>query len=248
MGNSALAPYSMCTANLARQFHDESRVEIYAGDNATVFLNVYDLNEDWLQTNNLFRDVLKIGGAFHTGVEAYGREWSYGQEGVSCTQPRTHEVHIYRQSISMGMTNKNPAEVMELIELQVVPCWQGSDYDILSRNCCSFADFLCFRLVRRHIPRWVNRFPKVASAASRGLGKVMDIGSSVSNSYSNEPSHLGRSISLASGQSEASLTTVASPASTSPSSSEGGSPRSLQGSWPAYGDVKGDKDARPFHW
>mmetsp|Transcript_57342 Transcript_57342/g.158717 ORF Transcript_57342/g.158717 Transcript_57342/m.158717 type:complete len:257 (+) Transcript_57342:165-935(+) len=234
MGN---APYSTCGSNIARHLHgDDSRAEIYAADNALVFLNVYDLNEDWLHANNLFRDVLKIGGAFHTGVEVYGNEWSYGQEGVSSTNPRRHEVHIYRQSVTMGMTHKSPGEVMQLIQYDVMPRWQGSEYDILRRNCCSFADFLCGRLVRKHIPGWVNRFPKVASAASRGLGKVMDFGGSVSTAASNDASHLGRSVSAISGQSEASVTTVASPASTSRTSSEAGTPRSPRG-WP---DVEPD--------
>jgi len=245
MGN---APYSTCGTSFARHLHaDESRAEICAAGNNTVYLSVYDLNEDWLQANNLFRNVLHIGGAFHTGVEVYGREWSYGQEGVSSIQPRRHEVHIFRQSVYMGMTTKTPAEVIELLQIEVMPRWTGSDYDILRRNCCSFADFLCGRLVRKHIPGWVNRFPKVASAASRGLGKVMDFGGSVSNAASNDARHLGRSLSVVSGQSEASVTTVASPASTSPASSEPSSPRSPRWSGDHL-EAEHGEDLRPFRW
>mmetsp|Transcript_37821 Transcript_37821/g.85303 ORF Transcript_37821/g.85303 Transcript_37821/m.85303 type:complete len:254 (-) Transcript_37821:31-792(-) len=208
---------STCSDGLMRRVREESQAEIFVADDTTVYLNVYDLNEDWLRANHLFRNVLHIGGAFHTGVEVYGREWSYGQEGVSSTAPRRHEVHVYRQSISMGTTHKTPMEVMELIQFHVMPRWSGSDYNILKRNCCSFADFLCCRLVGEGIPGWVNRFPKVASAASRGLGKVMDFGGSVSSS--NEQ-HLSRTMSTMSEQSEASVTTVASLATASSDSSE----------------------------
>mmetsp|Transcript_174255 Transcript_174255/g.423911 ORF Transcript_174255/g.423911 Transcript_174255/m.423911 type:complete len:249 (-) Transcript_174255:105-851(-) len=247
MGN---APYSTCGATLARHLHgDEPQAEIQAADDAQVYLNVYDLNEDWLRANNLFRDFLKIGGAFHTGVELYGREWSYGQEGVSSSQPRAHAVHIYRTSVPMGMTSQSRAEVLQFLEQEVMPRWQGGDYDILRRNCCSFADFLCSRLVQKHIPGWVTRFPKVASAASRGFGKVMDFGGSVSNAASNDARNFGRSLSAVSGQSQASVTTVPSPASTSPSSSEPGSPRTPRRGWSdVEPDSSREEDWRPVHW
>mmetsp|Transcript_57322 Transcript_57322/g.153512 ORF Transcript_57322/g.153512 Transcript_57322/m.153512 type:complete len:254 (-) Transcript_57322:51-812(-) len=251
MGN---AP-GTCSTTLAWHLKSEDlRSEILTPNDCRVFLNVYDLNEDWVRANRLFRDNLKIGGAFHTGVEVHGQEWSYGQEGVSSVQPRAHEVHIYRQSIDMGLTGKSPAEVLELIERKVMPYWDGGEYDLLHRNCCSFADFLCRRLVDKRIPAWVNRFPKVASAAHRSLGKVVDFGGSVSNAASNEhdfvsrslssdthDGQLSRSLSVVSVLSQASMTTI----STSPSSSECGSPRSSPHG-PSRSDPE-DEDFRPFH-
>jgi len=243
MGN---ASYSTCGAALARPPHgDDPRAEVVG--HGCVFLNVYDLNQDWLHANNLFHDVLRIGGAFHAGVEVYGREWSFGQEGVSSTPPRAHEVHIYRKSIPMGRTDMSPAEVSQLVECDVVPRWQRGDYDLLRRNCCSFADFLCGRLVRRRIPGVVDRFPKVASAASRGLGKVMDFGGSVSTGAPSEPRHGGRSFSAMSNESQASMTTAASPASTSPSSSEPGTPRTPPSrGWSMEPETSREEDSRHF--
>ena len=39
-----------------------------------------------------------IGGAFHSGVEVFGNEWSYGKRGVTCQPPRAAEDHVYRCS------------------------------------------------------------------------------------------------------------------------------------------------------
>mmetsp|Transcript_44115 Transcript_44115/g.127594 ORF Transcript_44115/g.127594 Transcript_44115/m.127594 type:complete len:252 (+) Transcript_44115:109-864(+) len=243
MGN---APYSTCGATLARHLHgDEPQAEIQAADDAQVYLNVYDLNEDWLHANNLSLHVLNLGGAFHTGVEVFGREWSYGQEGVSSNEPRAHAVHIYRMSVPMGATDKGHAEVMQLIEREVMLGWQGSDYDILRHNCCSFADFLCARLAGKRIPGWVSRFPKVASAASRGFGKVVDFGGAVSHASSNDVRNFRRSLSTLSSRSQASVTTVPSPASTSPSSSEPGTPRTAPRGLSDF-ELE-DEDSRPVH-
>jgi len=242
MGNALLIPTSACTTKLVNTCHASHEAVEERREHTAVFLNVYDLNEDWLQTNNLFRDVLKIGGAFHTGIQVHEHEWSYGQHGVSSTEPRMHQTHIYRQSILMGTTRKSASEVLELIKRHIIPRWQGSDYDLLRRNCCTFADFLCMRLVRKRIPGWVSRFSKMASHASSGLGKVVDIGSSASDSNSNEASLPGRSLSLTSRLSDASAATassLASLASTSASSSEADSstPRSF---W-AVSDERGDE-------
>lgn len=183
MGNAA---YVSCADDtvLARVVSAE---EIDMVGTAVVFLNVYDLNEDWLQANSIFNDVLQIGGAFHTGVEIFGQEWSYGQEGVSPARPRCHEVHVFRQSVPMGITDRMPHEVMQLVEGELSPKWQGSDYHLLRRNCCSWSDALCRRLVNKPIPGWVNRFPKVASAATRGLGNVVSFGASVSGATPRSP-------------------------------------------------------------
>merc|ERR1740138_898034 len=165
---------SSCGTKIARAL-SEGEISASESSNA-VWLSVYDLNEDWLQTNKLFVDILRIGGAFHTAVEVYGQEWSYGQDGVSQIQPRSHEVHIFRQSIFMGMTRLSSEEVSKIMETELASRWCGSDYDLLRKNCCTFANMICRRLVSKPIPAWVNRFPKVASAASRGFGTVMDIG------------------------------------------------------------------------
>lgn len=149
--------------------------DVDANDSAAVFLNVYDLSEDWLHANNIFVDVLRLGGAFHTGVEAHGKEWSFGQKGVTRSTPRRHDVHVYRQSVPMGLTMCSAAEVLGIIERDLLPRWRGEDYELFRRNCCSFSDVLCRRLCGKPIPLWVNRFPKLALAARRRWSKMVDM-------------------------------------------------------------------------
>jgi len=149
--------------------------DIDANDSSAVFLNVYDLSEDWLHANNIFVDVLQLGGAFHAGVEVHGKEWSYGSSGVSWIAPRSHDVHIYRQSVLIGLTMSNPVEIITKLEREVKPHWPGDDYDLFKRNCCNFSDELCQLLAGKQIPAWVNRFPTLALAATRRWKKMMEM-------------------------------------------------------------------------
>lgn len=147
-----------------------------------VVLNVYDLGEDWIEANDMFSEFLQIGGAFHTGVEVYGYEWTFGCEGVSCGQPRSHDVHVYRQSVVIGVTRFQPAEVIRIIREEMLPIFDGNDYHLLRKNCCSFANQFCQRIVGQGIPAWVDRFPKVAKRMSGSLPRF--VGGSVAKSGS----------------------------------------------------------------
>lgn len=133
-------------------------------DKATVFINVYDLNEELRAANRIASDIMQIGGVFHAGIEIHGHEWSYGNDGVTCTEPRKHGVHVYRQSISMGTTLQTEQQVKTYMEEVMVGRWDGDDYNLFSRNCCSFVDEACKWLIGQGLPSWVNRLARFASA------------------------------------------------------------------------------------
>lgn len=141
--------------------------QVHSG--AYVVLNVYDLGKGWMQANDMFSDVFQVGGAFHAAVEVYGREWSFGCEGITCDQPRSHEVHIYRESIVIGVTSYQPAQVARIVLEEMMPAWSGTDYHLFHKNCCSFSNSLCQRIVGQGIPEWVDRFPKFARHFSSSL-------------------------------------------------------------------------------
>eukprot|EP00438_Fugacium_kawagutii_P020616 Skav206477 [mRNA] locus=scaffold1672:362772:363236:- [translate_table: standard] len=75
----------------------------------------------------------------------------------------------------MGSTCYPEAEVHRFMNLVMSKQWQGREYDMLERNCCSFAEALCQYLVGRAVPNWVTRFPRAASSARRGVKRLVDV-------------------------------------------------------------------------
>ena len=63
--------------------------------------------------------------AFHGGVEVFGREWSFGVDGVQKGSPRWHDFHVYRETIRMGKTNLDPEGVVRLITEIMMPSGEG---------------------------------------------------------------------------------------------------------------------------
>eukprot|EP00931_Biecheleriopsis_adriatica_P087333 TRINITY_DN61822_c0_g1_i1.p1 TRINITY_DN61822_c0_g1~~TRINITY_DN61822_c0_g1_i1.p1 ORF type:complete len:676 (-),score=121.59 TRINITY_DN61822_c0_g1_i1:116-2143(-) len=142
----------------------------------TVLLHVYDL-ESFEEANDVLAftiDEVTLGGAFHAGVEVFGNEWSYGKRGVACDAPRTVDGHIYRCSIPLGQTALPVTEVAAVL-LELCQAWRGGEYDILTRNCCSFAAEFCKRLgVGDLFPAWVDRFARVlGNGRAVGEGAVL---------------------------------------------------------------------------
>ena len=111
----------------------------------------------------------------------HGTEWYFGQDGIECQEPRHHDVHVYRTSIPMGTTCYPEAEVKRFMNLVMSKQWQGEEYDMLERNCCSFAEALCQYLVGRAVPDWVTRFPRVASKARQGVHHLVHVAESLAN-------------------------------------------------------------------
>lgn len=148
-------------------------------DMATVFINVYDLNEELRVANHIANDIMQIGGAFHAGIEIHGNEWSYGENGVTCTEPRKHGVHVYRQSISMGATLRTEQQVKTYMEEVMMGRWDGDDYDLFGRNCCSFVDEACNVFTGQALPSWVNRLARFASATQFDPENLANLGNYV---------------------------------------------------------------------
>jgi hypothetical protein len=140
-------------------------------DPNVVTLNIYDLNTDWLRANQLLSDVIGIGGVFHVGVEVYNREYVYGSEGISIQKPKTHDFHVYRQSVVMGRTTLSLSEITEVIEIMMLGRWRGEEYDMISNNCCAFSRSLCKLLVNQQIPKWVDRLAQIAD----GFESLMEV-------------------------------------------------------------------------
>lgn len=147
---------------------DVSSLDIYQKlSPSAVLLNVYDLTEDYITANDIFQEALDIGGAFHAGVEVYGREFSFARDGIYASIPRVHEVHLWRMAIFIGFTEYTLDEINDIVDDELSESWPGSSYDLLSRNCCSFSRYFCDRIAHQCIPDWVDRLARIANTASQ---------------------------------------------------------------------------------
>lgn len=147
-----------------------------------VLVNVYEVTaSDILDRINKVTatEYLTIGGAFHVGVEVYGREWSYGWGkgyGVACSVPRVHRRHRFRCTVPMERTPLSDGDVADIIG-DLVELWPGEGYDWLHRNCCTFANEFTEALGVGRIPAWIDRFARGASAATSGARTVLNAAS-----------------------------------------------------------------------
>mmetsp|Transcript_142990 Transcript_142990/g.202239 ORF Transcript_142990/g.202239 Transcript_142990/m.202239 type:complete len:258 (-) Transcript_142990:301-1074(-) len=124
-----------------------------------VLVRVYDLGQTvWTRFHN---QLTKNYGAFHTGVEVYGKEWSFGMcidryaPGITCNEPGKNLDHAFRETLSMGYTRFSPTEVRKILE-EMEREWKGRDYHVLTKNCHHFSDAFCARLGVARLPLWIN--------------------------------------------------------------------------------------------
>uniref|UniRef100_A0A7S1T804 PPPDE domain-containing protein n=1 Tax=Compsopogon caeruleus TaxID=31354 RepID=A0A7S1T804_9RHOD len=103
-----------------------------------VHLNVYELSlepEEGLMGKVVW--LVEGLGVYHSGVEVYGMEYAFGghQEdstGVFTVEPRQAPDAKFRESISVGTTDRTPEEVTHLIEL-LSEEYKGPSYNLLDR-------------------------------------------------------------------------------------------------------------------
>jgi len=123
-------------------------------------------------------------GVYHVGVEINGVEYAYGatsiphQTGVFTCFPRLSPGYQYRTTIDLGerplirrswvsVPSKDDSQLTVFREVEdFVPGrtvmkemareYMGTDYDILRKNCCTFARDACLRLgvPEEEIPTW----------------------------------------------------------------------------------------------
>eukprot|EP01018_Ginkgo_biloba_P020866 Gb_01233 [translate_table: standard] len=141
-----------------------------------VVLHIYDVtnstsvktNSAIVQLNKIFKDGIGMGGIFHSAVEIYGNEWSFGYcengSGVFSCPAKKNPMYTYRESIVLGSTRLSSAKVNQILT-DLSTEWPGYSYDLLSKNCNHFCDKFCEKLDVAKLPAWVNRFANAGDAA-----------------------------------------------------------------------------------
>lgn len=145
-----------------------------------VFLNIYDVSHqnsvkvlNNVMAHWLAPDGFKLG-AFHTGVEVGGVEWSYGRTyrdsrpGIVGMPPRSDPHHSFRQTVHLGATQLSMTMVNAIIS-DIIEDYPGRSYDVLRYNCCHFAEDFCHRLGVGAIPDWVHRLARLGAGADEAL-------------------------------------------------------------------------------
>jgi hypothetical protein len=149
--------------------------------NCWVKLHVYDLLADdthldvWGchfplgQVFNAFNSSLhSIGtGAYHVGLEINGIEYAFGANstkgltGIFQCMPKSSPGYQFRTTIDFGNQAVNGREIVQKMATEYL----GTDYDLLRKNCCTFAYDVCIRLgiSKKDIPSWFHNLAAVGA-------------------------------------------------------------------------------------
>lgn len=106
----------------------------------------------------------------HSGVVINGREYAYGGHdrrgvtGVYWTRPKTLPPGgTFKSEILHGFT-LSPQHEIDAIIHDVSNEFQGTAYNLLTKNCNHFTAYLCQRLTGRAGPNWLNRAASIGVA------------------------------------------------------------------------------------
>ncbi|KAI1768806.1 DUF862-domain-containing protein [Hypoxylon sp. FL1150] len=132
-----------------------------------VLINVYDL----LPPGRLSSVLWTVGASLlHSGVVINGKEYAYGghdqrgMTGVYWTRPKTEPPGgTFRTEILHGFTFATQAEIDSIIR-HASDEFQGTAYNLLTKNCNHFTSYLCLKLTGRPGPGWLNRAASIGVA------------------------------------------------------------------------------------
>ena len=106
----------------------------------------------------------------HSGVVIRNREYAYGGHdrpgisGVYWTRPRSEPPGgTFRLELLQGFTFRSEEEIESIIR-DVSQKFQGTAYNLLTKNCNHFTSYLCEQLTSRSGPGWLNRAASIGVA------------------------------------------------------------------------------------
>jgi hypothetical protein len=113
-------------------------------------------------------------GAYHTGVEVSGSEYSFSSDGIFKCSPRSAPPPAqFNTSIIIG-THSGTANDVSRVLRELRDEFPPGSYDPIRKNCNVFSNALCFRLTGNPIPQWVNRLAELGSCVSGVPSPVLE--------------------------------------------------------------------------
>lgn len=111
----------------------------------------------------------KVGlGAYHTGVEIEGIEYSFSDGGILKGKPKMYPDscrYVFKETIVLG-TYKGTVNDFRAALTEMQTAFPKGSYDLLNKNCNSFSDAFSERLLGVGIPKWINRLANAGSTLS----------------------------------------------------------------------------------
>jgi hypothetical protein len=146
-----------------------------------VFANVYRLIPAQDQAGQIGNDALEFikMGVYHTGIEIFGQEYSFGMDPSGSGDPTTDGIFVvrprravgdFKESVKLGEVKMDRAQFDALLNA-VRPQWRAVSYHILKHNCCVFS----LTLAKALNPAFEGTFPNyVLKSASVGGAIIPD--------------------------------------------------------------------------
>lgn len=132
-----------------------------------VIIHIYDL----LPPGKISTVLWAIGSSLlHSGVVIGNKEYAYGGHdrrnltGVYWAKPGQEPPGgTFRQAVLHGFSFR-PTEELEAIIQEASQEFQGTSYNLLTKNCNHFTSYLCEKLTGRTAPSWLNRAASIGVA------------------------------------------------------------------------------------
>lgn len=134
-----------------------------------VYLRVYDLSQGMAKAMSKQLTGHQIDGIWHTGVQVWDTEYSFGQ-GVEEFRPGHSHYGQPIQIIDLGMT-EIPQSVFQEFIGQCKAIWTAQKYHLLDNNCNNFSQQLVEFLVGKTIPSYISDLP--AQFLSTPFGQML---------------------------------------------------------------------------
>ena len=124
-------------------------------------------------------------GAFHSGVEIDGREFSFGGGDVVVDQtgvwsqppkqlPEAFAGASFKESVVVGVATLSPAQLKGILS-RLRREWPSSSYSLLRRNCNHFSAAACAALGVGAPPAYINRLANASVRVVNAAGTAMSM-------------------------------------------------------------------------